>query len=83
MRTFEKGDRIIVGADGASKKVNRLFTDAKVPVDRRFRVPLVTSGSDVIWAVGLRMGEFCKVTDSTRIIVELQYIREDNEEERR
>lgn len=83
MRTFEKGDRIIVGADGASKKVNRLFTDAKVPVDRRFRVPLVTSGSDVIWAVGLRMGESCKVTDSTRIIVELQYIREDNEEERR
>ncbi len=83
LRTYEKGDRITVSADGASKKVNRLFTDAKVPADRRVRVPLVASGSDVIWVVGLRIGEGCKVTDSTRIIVELQYIREDNEEEQR
>ena len=73
LRTMKSGDYIVVNSEGARKKLNRLFTDAKIPADTRRDVPLVTSGSEVVWAVGLRIGENYKVTDNTHRIIEMTF----------
>ena len=73
LRTMKNGDYIVVNSEGARKKLNRLFTDAKIPADTRRDVPLVTSGSEVVWVVGLRIGENYKVTDNTHRIIEMTF----------
>ena len=73
LRTMEKGDYIVVDSSGSRKKLNRLFTDAKIPADRRPVVPLVAAGSEIVWAIGLRIGENYKVTDNTQRILEMEF----------
>lgn len=75
LRTFENGDYIVVNSAGSRKKLNLLYTDCKIPVDKRRHIPLVTSGQEVVWAVGLRIGENYKVTEDTQKIIELNFNR--------
>lgn len=75
MRTFVQGDHIVVNSSGSNKKLNRLFTDCKIPADVRQSIPLVASGSEIVWAIGVRIGENYKVTDNTQKIIEMRFDR--------
>ena len=74
-RTPQEGDYMVITADGKTKKLSRIFTDAKVPQEVRDTFPVVASGSEVIWAVGLRLGESAKITDETKKVKILKYMR--------
>ena len=74
LRTFRRGDYMIVNSDGGGKKLNRLFTDMKIPADLRQDIPLVADGSEILWAIGFRLGENYKVTEQTTHIAEIQYV---------
>lgn len=75
LRTFVQGDHIVVNSSGSNKKLNRLFTDCKIPADVRQSIPLVASGSEIVWAIGVRIGENYKVTDNTQKIIEMRFDR--------
>jgi tRNA(Ile)-lysidine synthase len=45
------------GMSGRSKKIQDYFVDEKVPRRKRDRVPLLCSGEDILWIVGLRTDE--------------------------
>lgn len=77
LRTCRTGDYIVINSSGSVKKLNRLFTDSKIPQHMRGQVPLVCSGSEVVWAVGMRIGENYKITASTARIIELTLDRRD------
>ncbi len=72
-RPWQPGDRLRpLGMDG-TKKVSDLLTDAKVPVARRKQTWVLTSGSEVVWVVGIRLSaDFC-VLPSTKSFVRLTY----------
>lgn len=54
VRTRRPGDRVYpVGMTG-STKLQDLFVNRKIPRGDRDRVPLVVSGNEVVWVVGLR-----------------------------
>lgn len=74
-RIPQEGDYMVITADGKTKKLSRIFTDAKVPQEVRDTFPVVASGSEVIWAVGLRLGESAKITDETKKVKILKYMR--------
>ena len=74
-RTPQEGDYMVVTVDGKTKKLSRIFTDAKVPQEVRKTFPVVACGSEVIWAVGLRLGESAKITEATKKIKILKYMR--------
>jgi len=58
LRSRLTGDRICpAGMGGRSKKLQDLFTDEKVPRLERDRVPVLASGDDILWAVGIRTDE--------------------------
>ncbi len=48
------GDKITVSSEGKTKKLKDIFIDRKIPKDERNLVPVVSSGKDVIWLVGIR-----------------------------
>lgn len=77
LRTYRDGDYMIVNSSGARKKLNRLFTDSKVPQPERRDVLLVSSGSEIVWAVGIRIGENYKVTEDTKRIAELCFVADE------
>lgn len=54
------------------KKVSDIFTDAKVPVDRKSGIPIVAKGDRILWVAGLRAASHYPVTDATRRIVVLK-----------
>jgi tRNA(Ile)-lysidine synthase len=82
LRTPESEDRIIIdGSDQVKKKkLTRLFTDSKIPVPERAGWPLVADEEKVLWVVGIRLSEACKVKDSTKEVYLLDYSCEAKEE---
>lgn len=69
VRTRRPGDRFHpLGARGR-KKLKAFFIDKKIPWDQRDRTPLLVSGEEVLWVVGVRISDRAKVTEATRRIL--------------
>ncbi|MGH2514235.1 MAG: tRNA lysidine(34) synthetase TilS, partial [Ktedonobacterales bacterium] len=70
VRTWRPGDRIQPLGMHSEKKLQDLFTDAKVPRALRTRLPLVCGADSLLWVAGLRSDERARVTDATtRVLV--------------
>lgn len=83
IRKYMENDYMVITSDGSTKKINRLFSSCKIPVAERSQIPLVASGHDIIWAVGVRLSEKYKVRPDTKRVICLEYIPEgENEDER-
>ncbi len=58
LRSRRPGDRFHpAGMGGRSKKLQDYLVDGKVPRRKRDMVPLLCSGDDILWVVGLRTDE--------------------------
>lgn len=64
-----------LGMHGQSKKLSDLLIDAKVEAVARHAVPVVraAAGGPVLWVVPLRADERARVTDATRVLLELSW----------
>lgn len=56
------------------KKISRFFSDHKIPVPERDHYPLLISNEKVIAIAGQRIDHGCRITDSTRHILLLQWL---------
>lgn len=72
VRARRPGDFFYPMGFGRRKKIQDLFVDEKVPRDERDRVPLVTSGNDIIWVAGYRGDERFKVEENTKKFLMLE-----------
>ncbi|MBO4678220.1 MAG: tRNA lysidine(34) synthetase TilS [Lachnospiraceae bacterium] len=77
LRTRATGDVISVNVEGGTKKLNDFMIDVKIPAYERDRVPVVAAGNNVLWVVGYRMSEACKVTKETKRIIKITVLKED------
>lgn len=57
VRAWRAGDRMQPFGSQAGKKLQDLFTNAKVPAARRALVPVVCAGRVIVWAAGVRRAE--------------------------
>ncbi|MFA6929314.1 MAG: tRNA lysidine(34) synthetase TilS [Lentisphaeria bacterium] len=60
VRYWQKGDFMIPFGTNFHKKVQDLFTDAHVPREKRFRIPLLLADSDVLWLPTVRRAEYAR-----------------------
>jgi tRNA(Ile)-lysidine synthase len=74
IRTRHEGDYIVIAPDGSTKKLNRVFIDAKTDRKDRECWPLVALDDEILWAVGLRYNEAYRVTEDTKVILTVRYI---------
>jgi tRNA(Ile)-lysidine synthase len=61
VRTWRDGDTFYPLGSPGEKKLQDFFTDEKVPAAHRRRVPILESGGEILWVVGMRISERAKV----------------------
>jgi len=79
VRFWQHGDRIAPrGMAGHTKKVQDIFTDAKVPRAQRSQVPLVADREGLLWVAGLTAAERGRITQATRqcLVLTASFVRE-------
>lgn len=77
IRSRDSGDSFYPLGFGRRKKLQDFLVDEKIPRDERDSIPLVLSGNDIIWVVGLRGDERFKVTDKTKRFLRLEMRRDE------
>jgi len=60
---------------GHSQKLGDFFINEKIPEHLRDIWPLVCSGVQIIWVVGMRPSEAVKVTQKTTEMLHLQLVK--------
>jgi tRNA(Ile)-lysidine synthase len=60
------------GMSGKSKKIQDYFVDEKVPRRKRDLVPLLCSGEDILWVVGMRTDERFLASEVTKRLLMVQ-----------
>jgi tRNA(Ile)-lysidine synthase len=71
VRPWQAGDRMRLRA--GSRTLQDLFTDQKVPRERRAHVPVVVAGDEIAWVPGVAAGERFVAGPGTRRRVELRW----------
>jgi tRNA(Ile)-lysidine synthase len=74
LRSSKVGDRFRPLGLGGGKKLKKFFIDAKIPTSQRRRIPILCSGEQIIWVVGLRLDDRVKVTANTSRLLRLRYL---------
>lgn len=54
VRSFSPGDRFHPAGMQGRKKIKDLFIEKRIEKEQRRRIPLILSGGEIIWVVGLR-----------------------------
>ncbi len=73
VRFWHKGDRIKPFGMKGSRKVSDIFSDAKISLEQKSRIPLLMYGEDILWVAGLRASRLFSVTDETRSYIAVRY----------
>ncbi|MGA1875418.1 MAG: tRNA lysidine(34) synthetase TilS [bacterium] len=74
VRNREPGDRFQPLGFHGTKKLKDFFIDAKVPVEERNRIPVIASGRQIVWVVGMRIADPFKITEKTKKILFIEKI---------
>ena len=75
MRKRRPKDRICIDAKGNTQKLSDCMINAKIPAAKRDQIPILASGSRVLWIAGVRMAEDCKITKHTRLVLEVRTVQ--------
>jgi tRNA(Ile)-lysidine synthase len=73
VRPWRSGDRMRPLGLGGSRSLQDLFTDRKVPRERRSQLPVVVSDGEIAWVPGVATGERFRVRADTRERVRLAW----------
>ena len=69
LRNVRAGDRFRPFGLQGTQKIKKYFIDHKVPREKRRACPVLLSGGCIIWLMGHRMADDCRVTPATREIL--------------
>lgn len=72
VRNWRLGDRFMPQGMKGRKRLKRLFGDAKIELEQRHRVALVTCGDEIIWVAGMRRSAVATVAPESRRILRLE-----------
>jgi tRNA(Ile)-lysidine synthase len=75
VRQRRPGDRFQPLGMSMPKKLHEFMVDAKIPRSWRGRIPIVCSPQQIIWVVGWRIDNRVKVTEASKEILRLEFIK--------
>ena len=76
LRSRRSGDYFI--AEGRHSKLKKYFINEKILKEERDKVLLLADESHILWIVGHRISEQCRVTQDTKTILKIQVREETN-----
>ena len=68
--TRKNGDKISL--KNGMKNLNRIFVDEKIPQAERDRILVLKDEKEILWIVGMRIGEKYKITENTKTALRVQ-----------
>jgi len=74
LRVFRPGDSMRAWGTGGTRKVKKIFIDARVPRDLRHAWPLLVKNDEIIWIPGLRRGQAAPILLETSRILEVRLV---------
>jgi len=76
IRGRREGERFRpIGMGGRTKRLQDYFVNLKISEHLRSRWPLVISGDEIAWVVGLRPSEQFKITNDTQRVLQLKLVK--------
>ncbi len=75
LRRWRKGDRLAPFGMKGTKKVSDIFSDAKLSLQAKSRVWLLTRNNEILWIVGLRASRHFPLTPTTSRYLKLNFIK--------
>lgn len=74
VRHRQSGDYMIIDSAGRKKKLKDMLIDLKIPREDRDHILLLAKGHEILWIVGYRMSERCKVDKTASEIYRVAFI---------
>lgn len=71
VRTWQPGDRIRPWGMKGTKKLSDIFSDAKIALDRKHAIAVVTADDEIVWVAGLRNSSLFPLSDNDDQAVEI------------
>jgi len=71
IRAWQPGDRMRPFGMRGARKLQDIFTDAKVPLEKRGNIPIVLCRGSIIWIPGYRIAEGWQVRDASQPAVQI------------
>lgn len=76
LRTWAEGDWFVPLGMKARKKISDYFVDAKIPLYEKRNYPILeTKDGDIVWLCGQRIDDRFKITEHTRNILKVHFLR--------
>ena len=75
VRSRRPGDRFQPLGMNMTKKLHEFMVDVKIPRSWRGRIPIVCSPRQIIWVAGWRIDDRVKLTEDSKEILRLEFIR--------
>ncbi len=72
LRCWRAGDRMRPWGMQGAKKLQDVFTDAKVPLERRARTPIFECDGEIVWVPGYRIARGWGVSDPAAAALQLR-----------
>lgn len=74
LRHWQQGDRLAPFGMKGTKKLSDIFSDAKLSLDDKSRVWLLTRNDEIIWVLGIRSSRHFAVTDTTKRVLQIEIL---------
>ncbi len=71
IRTWQPGDSFVPLGMKTRKKLSDFFVDQKISRGIKGTIPVVLSGSEIVWVAGLRLDDRFKITEHTTSVYKL------------
>jgi tRNA(Ile)-lysidine synthase len=78
VRFRQRGDKIRPLGMKGHRLLSDILIDSKIPEYERENIPLVFSGNELAWIVGIMISEDFKVSDNTKKVLNLRYANPDH-----
>ncbi len=73
VKFWQDGDTLKPFGMKGTKKLSDIFSDAKIPLYTKAKIPLLTLGNEIIWVTGLRQSRLFMIKDDTESFISVRY----------
>ncbi|HCC08272.1 MAG TPA: tRNA lysidine(34) synthetase TilS [Clostridiales bacterium] len=73
IRNRREGDYIYIRQESERQKLKKFFTNSKIPIEARNKLPILVQNNNTIWIVGYKTSPFFAVNENTKKVLKVEH----------